>query len=233
MRLAIAARAAQIGLRCTGIAFLVYMAFVLWPLRTAIQESQKTLHDSGELVRTVKPLVVPTSQNVNAILVQAGIATGQMAQASIEQRTYWQQLSMHSIDAIGDAQDAIKDWGSLGRSFEAQIAPTFSRFHSTLDSTNMLLGTANDQVVKVGPFLMAATGFVGHADALVADSNLRGSLVNLNRFSGSAALFMGDTQRKFHGWYFPARQNWFKQGLLYVPVAERIAEFGFYTGVFK
>jgi hypothetical protein len=100
----------------------------------------------------VQPLIKPTSQNVNAILLQTGIASGAVAQAAIEQRTYWQKASANTVDLIGDAQDAVKSWGALGATAKAQIEPTFSRFQTTLDRTNTLLATSKDQVVKVVRF---------------------------------------------------------------------------------
>jgi hypothetical protein len=193
--LAIVARVSQVVLRCAAIAFLGYLAFVLWPLRAAVQESQKTIHAAGEVVHGVQEQIAPTAHSVGIILKGAAVTSDEVARASVAQKQYWSTVSEHTIDAIGDAQDAIKKWGSVGSATQEQIAPTFTRFQTTLDRTNALLATTEDQVQKTGPLLLSATSFVDHADGLIADPATRGSLINLQRFSGAAAGLTEDTQK--------------------------------------
>lgn len=208
------------------ITFLITGALAFWGVRQAAQEIQPTVKAYGDMARTVQLLIKPTAQNVNAILLQAGIASGEMAQASIEQRKYWQAVSEHTIDAIGDAQDAIKTWGSVGSTAQAQIDPTFTRFQT-------LLSSSNDQMVKFGPLLSSSTSLVGHVDGLVGDPAMHDSIVNLRGFTGNVNLFMSDVQHVTHRFAYRPKQSIGRRLFGLVPLAERMAEFGYYTGAWK
>ena len=207
--------------RVAEVTFVIVMLVIFWPMRPVEREGQATLKSYGDIARTVQPLIVPTSQNVNAILLQAGIATGEMAQASIEQRKYWQSVSEHTIDAIGDAQDAIKEWGAAGGAARAEIAPTFGQFRFTLSRADDLLQTANDQAKTISPFMRSATSFMTHADALASDPAWHATLINLQGVSG-------DVGHVTHRFAYPPHQSIFRRTWALFPLAKDTAEMGFY-----
>ncbi len=194
---------------CGALLFVAAIYYVLSPLRSATLESKATIRDSGDVARGVREQIAPTAKSVGIILKGATVASDEMAKSSIEQKKYWKQISVHTNDAIGDAQDAIKEWGALGFATRAQIMPIGTRLQTTLERTSALLLTTNNQVEKVGPLVASATRFTDDADQALTNPELAASLVNFRRISGAWAGMSEDAQKKLHATFYPVKPSRF------------------------
>jgi len=227
-RLAMMERVSRIALVCTGVAFLCFAAFVIWPLRSTLQESKATVHDSGDVARGVRDQIAPTAHSVGLILRNAAVVTDETAKASVAQKQYWGKISEQTSDAIGDTQDTVKKVGELADATKAQIAPIGTRFQTTLDDTNTLLSTTNEQVAKAGPLMVSATQFTDDADKALTNPEAAACLVNFRRISGAWAGISEDAQKKLHGVLNQAKPSGFGMVMEGVRMAGPVGEVLYY-----
>jgi hypothetical protein len=193
-----------------------------------LQESKTTVHDSGDVARGVRDQIAPTAHSVGIILGRAAVTSDEMARASVAQKQYWGKISEQTADAIGDTQDTVKKMGEVADAAKAQIAPIATRFQTTLDDTNTLLSTTNEQVAKAGPLMVSATSFVGHADKALTNPELAASMVNFQRISGAWAGMSEDAQKKLHATLYPAKPSGFGMVMEGVRMAGPVGEVLYY-----
>jgi hypothetical protein len=119
----VATRASQVAFYCCGaILFVAGTYYILSPLKSATTETRTTMHDSGDVVREVKPQIAPAGQTVGLILRNAAVITDETAKASTAQKEYWKTLSTQTSDLIGDTQGTVKSWGGLAEDTRAEFA---------------------------------------------------------------------------------------------------------------
>lgn len=66
-----------------------------------VQRAGDLLQQASAVTRNLDRRISDTSQNLNAILIQSGLAADQIQQASREQKRYWEKIS-------GDTDDTLK-----------------------------------------------------------------------------------------------------------------------------
>jgi len=64
--------------------------------------------DTDDAVKELKKRVVDTSQNLNALLIQLGLASYEAQAASREQRAYWNKIGKESVTLIADLDATVK-----------------------------------------------------------------------------------------------------------------------------
>jgi hypothetical protein len=224
-RFVIAERVSQVAFYCCGaLLFCTLVYYVLFPLRGTTLETQSTMGAVGTVTRTVQPQIAPAAHTVGIILERSAVVTDEAAKASVAQKSYWTQLSQHTVDMIGDTQDAVKSYGALAETARGQLPETLQRANAALGSLNTTLLTVNTQVGGIGPFFSSATQFTNDADASLKNPELIASLANFRRISGAWAGMSEDAQKKFHSIIDPAKPSHFGMIMDGVRVAGPVGE---------
>lgn len=220
-------RISQIALRCAGIGFLAYLGFVIWPVRSALQEGRRTVQDAGDAVREVKPQIQPTQKAIGVILRNAAVITDETAKASTAQKAYWNTLSAKTsrfLDDTGATVTSIRSSADTLNSQLAEVGPLLRSGKTAVDNLSFTLTN------RVDPLLVSGNTLVNSSNAFISDPNLQSTFANFASGSRSFALAADDGQRWFHTALYPDRKRVSGWRLLWqgVPLAGRVAEAVYY-----
>jgi ABC-type transporter Mla subunit MlaD len=216
-------RISQIALRCAAIAFLCYLAFVIWPARAVIQETRMSVRDMGEVAREVKPQIHPAAKTIGIILRNAAVMTDEAAKASTAQQQYLQKTSK-LIDTTDSAVASVKTAADTLNTQLTEVGPLLRSGKTAVDSFSFTLTN------RVDPLLVSSNTLVNSSNALVSDPNLHSTVANFSAGSHSFALMADDSQRWLHGTLFPDRKPISKWRLAWraIPLSGRVAEAIYY-----
>ncbi len=181
----------QVLARLAGIFALVCCGLFLRQLQNTARELQVSIQDGDAAIKDVQRRLDDTSQNLNAALIQAGLATDEARRASVEQRQYWSRISQETIALIGDADRTVNGLN------ETQ-AGVGRDFHGTSQEAEAALK-------EVAPLLRELQGTAARANSLVGDPNIGRSIQsfassaeNLDRTMVSVAGVAHDVQARVH-----------------------------------
>jgi hypothetical protein len=120
---------------CIAIGFaFVAAGLFLQDLRKAAVELQKTAIATTSLVQEAHARVMGTSQNLNAILLQVGMASDEVRRASVEQRAYWNQLGDESVKFLQDSRVTIDALQTTATDADRDLARISDSTVEALDS---------------------------------------------------------------------------------------------------
>lgn len=203
-------------------AFLVYAGWVLWPLRPAIQEAGRTVHDGGEVARDLHEQTKPGSATVKivgTILTRAAVITDETAKASTAQQTYFKALKTGSDGLISDARTSVQQLGTaagkiggaaeqiggVGSVVQTRLPNTFRLVNGVLGDAGDALLTANGQMGKIGPLFESGTRLIGDVDEALKNPELADARRNFARISAAWAGTSEDLQGSVHRVTHPGR----------------------------
>jgi hypothetical protein len=192
-------------LRVAGVFCVACCGLFFWQLRNTarevqntVREIQHTVRDADMAVRDTQKRVADTSQNLNAALLQVGLATDEARRASVEQRQYWNRISRETIGLIADARTTVRQTGN-------DIDGVARDLHDAAGDLHSVAGASVDALNGVGPLMDQGTRTLGAANALLADPEITKSLKNLAESSQSMAAttvnvekMSEDLQKRMH-----------------------------------
>lgn len=124
--------------------------------------------------------IKPTLQNVNAILLQAGLATGEVQGAAREQRAYWNTIGSNSSNLIADLDKAAKQADRTVDTVNLAVNAITNATVSTLDSVPPTLVRANQG-------LEAATRTLNDTNLILESPTIPATQANIQTISSNAA----------------------------------------------
>jgi len=207
----------QIMLRMAGIFAAVCCGLFFWQLRNTARELQFSVRDGDAAIRDVQRRLDDTSQNLNAALIQAGLATDEARRASVEQRQYWSRISQETIALIGDADRTINGLNETQAGVGRDL-------HGTSQAAEAALQ-------EVAPLLRELQKTTARANVLAGDPNIERSIQsfansaeNLDRTMVSVAGVAHDVQTRIHDMTKP--KKWV------VTVGEKLLDWAFKAKAF-
>jgi hypothetical protein len=175
-----------------------------------LTEIKKAATATTELAEESKKRVEHTSQNLNAILIQAGLASDEARRASIEQRQYLKTLNKQvSQDLVQfhrvlvAAEKTINKVGQESELTVAALRPVLVQTESTLAEAENTL----EQLTKTSENLAKTTG----------DPNIPKTLAHTEKITANLEEASEDVKKKVKEITKPA--NWWKSVGLYVAQA--------------
>jgi hypothetical protein len=139
-------------------------------------DADSTMRHADAMTVEAQTTMRATSQNLNAILIQTGIAADQARLAATEQRAYWEKTSLDSDKTVKALRLTI-DRAALLLS------------HTDQQLNDLTFPNLNAQISQVGQSgVSSAKALESSADALhdlFADPHLSGLVVNLDQTSAS------------------------------------------------
>jgi uncharacterized membrane protein YdfJ with MMPL/SSD domain len=161
-------------LKGAGIFALVCAGFFFLALRHTSQEIDLTAQDTRKLVAEAQVRLKDTSQNLNAILLQTGLAADEARRASVEQRQYLDTIAKKTIDVLTQTQSTIAQLGDTTQKVGGDVHTMSEATVTAVDSLPSLLEQANKT--------LQAT------EKVIADPNIPRTFENVNKVSESLAV---------------------------------------------
>jgi len=174
--------------RAAGVFCLACCGLFFWQLRNTAREIENTVHDTDAAVREAQKRVADTSQNLNAALLQVGLATDEARRASVEQRQYWNRISRETIGLISDARGTVRQTGS-------DINGVARDLHDVAGDLHSVAGATMSSLNGLGPLMDQGTGALGAAKTLLADPDITKALKNLADSSQSVAATTANVEK--------------------------------------
>lgn len=169
---------------------------------------QKLTADADAAVLDVQSRLKDISQNVNAALIQVGLATDETRLASIEQREYWGKVSKETILAVKDARALIQ-------ASTAGVNQTSQDLHGVVTTAQLDLVTLDSTLQSLDSAVRDADrNFASNPDAARALKSLADSAEEINRTTA-------DVRDRVHALTHPKPQRWF------MSLAKGLLDFGY------
>lgn len=166
----------SLGLLCLGLLRLEEQ------IQLTAQELHKTAEAATSLTLEAHGRLVGTSQNLNAILLQAGLASDEVRRASMEQRKYWNQAGAQTVQLLGAASSAVDGLNtathdldnSIGKITDSTvlamdaIPPTLKALQQPLEASTRTLNDAS--LILESPTIAATMANVQHTTETIDHS---------------------------------------------------------------
>ena len=182
-------------LRAAGVFCVVCCGLFLWQLRNAARELQNTARDADAVVKETQRRVEDTSQNLNAALIQVGLATDEARRASVEQRQYWNRISRETIGLISDARTTVRQTGSDIDGVAADVHGFAGDLHGTAGDVHEVAGAAVASLKGLAPLLEQGNRALGTANTLLADPDITRSIKGLVDSSQNVAATTANVEK--------------------------------------
>ena len=142
------------------------------------------------LLRESRRRLVDTSTNLNAVLLQTGIAADNVRRASEkweaasdEQQKYWRDISKETREAVKELRASVK---RTDTNLNDRLLPEMTRFLQANDQrlaglTNETIVSLQDTTTRLNALLDSTTSAADSAKNLFADPNIPKSLENIEQ----------------------------------------------------
>lgn len=157
---------ARLALWCSLVYAALALGNLLVDLRVTSHEVALTAEETRALVYETRLRVTYTSSNVNAILVQLGLASDEARRAAVSQRRYWDENSQQFHATLVQAEATLKQMADSTRHMDEETTVALRELQSSLKRT---------------------TETLDHMDALVSDPNNRATIANLEKATREVA----------------------------------------------
>jgi hypothetical protein len=155
----------------------VLLAVVSYQIHTTGAKVNAALDQITMTTTEAHERMVGTSQNLNAILIQVGIASDEARRAASEQRVYWNKVGAESVLAIQKTNDVLTT---------AQ-----KTLNSIDDSQKLIAATTIKSLEGVPVTIQASTNAMNEAaldlqttNRILSDPNIPQTLAHLNETAG-------------------------------------------------
>ena len=182
-------------LRAAGVFSLICIGLFLWQLRNTAQEIQKTVRDADAAVQESQKRLADTSQNLNAALLQVGLATDEARRASMEQRQYWNRISRETIGLISDARATVRQTGSDIDGVAADVHGFAGDLHGVAGDLHEVAGATLNSLNGLAPLLDQGNRTLVTANTLLADPDITKSLKSLADSSQNVAATTANVEK--------------------------------------
>lgn len=189
----------------SGILALGCCCLFIWELRNAVRETQVVVRDADAAVKESQRRITDTAQNLNAALIQVGLATDEARRASMEQRQYWNQISKETIGLITDARATMRKTETSIDGVSTEVHSVAGDIHGFASDLHGVAGAAVTSLESVPPVLEQGSRTLESANALLTGPELTGSVKDLAEASrhldGTVAnveMMSADIQQRLH-----------------------------------
>src|SRR5438552_17777020 len=86
----------------------MFLVFLAMQVKTTARKVDAAIDEMTQTTTEARKRLVDTSQNMNAILIQSGLAADEVRRAATEQRQYWNQAGAETVAAIRQIQHTTK-----------------------------------------------------------------------------------------------------------------------------
>lgn len=187
-------------LRCTllicGIAATLSVAVFFWRLSALAADARSTVAESHILLSNADQRISDTSQNLNAVLIQWGLASDELRRASIEQRTYLRATSKQAVELMKHANQVVATLDVTAQHLNAnqdkvaeKLSVALDKIPPTLESSQRLMDTTTSAVQIAGNRL--------------DDPHLAHTIAEADEAMGHVDVTIGLAQREFEDWIKP------------------------------
>jgi ABC-type transporter Mla subunit MlaD len=174
--------------KIAGAFTLIAMGLLFLQVRQEVRqtgiEARAMITETRALVADARSKVDDTSSNLNAILIQAGLAADQARQASVEQRDYLKQLNgnldrtfSHVNELLAQAQDTTQTVGGDVHQISQATVTALNGLPPVLDQANKTLAASEKvisdpnipaTVAEVNKSMVAVTGTMQNVEKTTA-----------------------------------------------------------------
>ena len=141
------------------------------------KELRNAVKDSDALVLEAHTRLVGTSQNLNAILIQVGLASDEARRAAIEQRAYWSKNSQEMTGLLTDARTVLSSVQKTTEDVDLKLDEITQSTTSALDAIPPTLEQSRTTMA-------AATNSLNAATVLISDPNIPSTLKHIDATAG-------------------------------------------------
>src|SRR3990172_2506660 len=178
-------KAALLRIRTSSVCVLT--AALLWVFVGALTWATV---EGALLLRESRRRLVDTSTNLNAVLLQTGIAADNVRRASEkweaasdEQQKYWRDISKETREAVKELRASVK---RTDTNLNDRLLPEMTRFLQANDQrlaglTNETIVSLQDTTTRLNALLDSTTSAADSAKNLFADPNIPKSLENIEQ----------------------------------------------------
>lgn len=178
----------QVQIVKEGVKVLLYLFLVILVI-TATRDAHELSEQSKLTMVNLDRRVSDTSQNVNAALIQLGLATDEVRRASIEQRRYWSDTAKETTRTIASVRSLVERTDvELNERILPETNALLVRTNGTLEEIRPRMvdlldqGTRATSDLDVGVLLL---------NKRLGDPKIDGALGNMVMASGNVAVATG------------------------------------------
>lgn len=159
-----------------------------------LKDFDKLIVDADAAVRAEQKDLHGTSQNVNAILIQAGLAADQARLAALEQRQYWNRTAIETDKTVKAARKIID---RTGQQLNDETLPAVTDAVSALRfATEEIEYQASNSLQTIPVVMKSADQTLADIDKLTINSDLLGTLRNVQGITAN----VNSTTKMVDGW---------------------------------
>src|SRR6266550_8297298 len=89
-------------------ALAMFLVFLALQVKTTGRKVDAAIDEMTQTTAEARKRLIDSSQNLNAILIQSGLAADEVRRAATEQRQYWNQAGAETVIAIRQIQQTTK-----------------------------------------------------------------------------------------------------------------------------
>jgi uncharacterized protein YoxC len=180
-----------VALKAGEVSALIAVSLFLFQLRSTVQHADAVLDQVKATTVELQARADGTSQNLNAILIQAGLAADQARLASIEERQYLRAISKETFQVLASAKETVD-------TLSGTLKSTGQDLHSVSISLVATTGHLNDLLDQGNTTLRTANGVIGDPAVPQTLQNLQKASLETARATASLAGAASDIQKKVH-----------------------------------
>src|SRR5438046_8000832 len=126
-------------------ALAMFLVFLALQVKTTGGKVDAAIDEMTQTTAEARKRLVDTSQNMNVILIQSGLAADEARRAAIEQRAYWNQAGAETVTAIRQIQQTTKSVDDSQKQIaQATVMSLQSLQPAAQASTEAMQQAAND-----------------------------------------------------------------------------------------
>lgn len=216
-------------LRLTTSMLLLLMSGAAWIVTTKVSRlidtANTVLSQTQQDLSKLSSDLHGTSQNLNAVLIQAGLTADEARRAAMEQRRYWAKNSAETHEVLVKLKETVADVDQIARDVDVQVESNGQTLQSSLDQIGRVANDTDQLVSKLDSSLtLAQPQFQTTLDNLALTSQ------HISAASDSVQLASKDIQVKVHQLTRPAKW-WMSVGEKVLSLGAQVGEWS--IGFFK